>query len=197
MAHVKRYFVGYPKPRVSRMPFVILGVAGLLGHPKTADTAAAALQPIKKVEHDPIGLSAARPIALPLEHPPPESPICGGPPRSSRSSMMIEGASDREQVPVGWTEDGIWPTRSVLKRMTRQGLRDLRAQLRVCADSGGRVITVSCLKDPGEKSCTGEGDWWDDWIIAELRPWWDEHLKDRAIPRRRGCYILSYSFDLR
>ncbi|HTE53658.1 MAG TPA: hypothetical protein VK698_22540 [Kofleriaceae bacterium] len=37
--------------------------------------------------------------------------------------------------------------------------------------------------------------WWGDWITAKIRPWWDEHVNDHAISRRRGCYILTYVFE--
>ena len=183
---MKRYFVGYPKPRLSLKPWAVMGLAAALLQ-LAVDNAAAAFQPIKKVSIDPVGLSVTSSIVTSPQPPPLPLSICGGL-RSPRSYVTIERATDREVVPVGWTEEGFWPARSIRERMERLGLRHLHALFRVCTESEGHIITVSRVEGTGERG-------WDDWLARKIQHWWDELVDDHAIGPRRGCYILTYGFE--
>lgn len=198
MAEVTRYFVGYPKPRIPRMPFVIMGLAAVLAHPATAQMAAAAIRPIVKLQPDRIELHV--PLAAPPD-PVPEGRGCSGglrgswSPQPTMSMTRMEGDGNRESVAFGWMEEeAIWPARSIRKRLKRLGVNGFYAEFRVCVNSRGRILALSCLPDAATGGCTGEGKWLDEWLAGKIRPWWDAHVDDQAI-RHRGCYILSYEFD--
>lgn len=176
---VHRYFVGYPKPRVPRAPFLIAALAVVLSHPATGRMAAAAFRPIRKLPHDPVELSTAPVVPLPQARHQPHAGYVRRYPARRHSNVRIQAAGRVWQDSNGY----FMPTPSMIEEM-RVPLW-LSVVLRLCTDSHGRVESVRLLR-------RSHLDDWDSLVAATIAVWW--HHADAGATeslQHPGCTILT------
>ena len=183
---VKRYFAGYPKPRLRPGPLLFAAFWVVLALPATSELAAAVFVPLEKVRHGgvPVAVSSDTRVVEPPPPPPHE-------PHFFHACMLHRPgqiAIDREPLPLRRGSRSVAPD-SALAERTRASGRALVAVFRICFDGHGQVQTVRRLRDSGEPQ-------WEAALAEAIHGW--RYARDERWSGGHGllvCTVEQFRFD--